>query len=347
MGNINYEKAVNIPSNGKLRRIFDSGKDITLMFLGGSVTAGYEGGRFIEDSYPVLVCRYLSEKYTDRKISCVDLSDIGYMSSLGLTLYAENCERYCPDIVFGEFAVNDSFDIYNAENYECLIRRVIKSRQKPVFISVNCCRSDGTCSEAFMRELADYYSCPSVSIRSALDEITSENYSNDGLHPHEEGHRLISKLICYALDHASEGEIPSIPDVPVYGRSLENITFADGSALEKKYGCEITHIPVSKHFFDGIRISLQKPLSFILPAEKNHGILNILIQINSDPRLYGRADVIVNGEVCAVLEGYSIYSLGVPVSFAVKLEPKTKCEICIAMHKGDENKSFDIAGLGF
>lgn len=345
MGTVNYEKSVNIPSNGRLRQLLESGKDITLMFLGGSVTAGYEGGRFIEDAYPALVCRHLSEKYPDRKIKCVDLSDIGYMSSIGLTLYADNCERYSPDIVFGEFAVNDRFDVYNAENYECLIRRVIKSRQSPVFISVNCCRSDGTGSEAFMRELADYYSCPSVSIKAALDVITPENYSSDGLHPHEEGHRLIAKLVCHVLDHPSKGDMPLIPDVPVYGSALENTNFADGKAIEEKFGCEITHIPVSKHFPDGIRISSQKPLSFVLPAEKNQGILNILIQINSDPRLYGRADVTVNREVYAVLEGYSIYSLGVPVSFAVKFEPNIKCEISIVMHKGDENKSFDIAGL--
>lgn len=339
--------AVNIPKNGLLLSKLQNDGPLTLMFLGGSITAGFDGEKYLDEPYPELLRKYLVEKYPTREIKCVNLSVPAYMSAMGLFEYAAHAEDIRPDIVFIEFAVNDNFDRFNAENYESLVRRIIGSDWHPAAVSVNCCRSDGTTCEAYMREIADYYGLPSVSLKAALE--TSENadiYTNDGIHLHKGGHELIFMLTKSIFENAYNGRYCEIHDECCYGNSLEKIGFYDSRNLDiTSYGdflpCEIGKFEGGLSHRHG-----KEPLKFTFSGDMHYGVLSIVYIINSDPKLYGSADIIINGKICTVLDGYSIYGWDNPVCFGAVFEKSSEISVEIRMHRGDEDKRFDIVGFG-
>lgn len=339
-----YSEAVCIPRDGRLyKKLSGSGK-LDILFLGGSITEGFDGSEKIEYPYPEIVCSGLRKRFPGRKINCHNLGRIAYMSALGLMEYVDKGERMEPDIVFLEFAVNDEFDIYNAQNYESLVRRILKGKNAPAVIVVNCCKSDGSSSENFMKEIADYYKQPSISIRNSFRDLSEfSDYSFDGLHPHENGHKLISELILYLFDNVSDAQINRIPEQPCYGNPYEDISFFCCEDLK----CDAEPYYISDRFPKGIHLDREHPsVSFEVPKLSCHGLMSVVHMLVNDPKTGGRAEVIVNGKKNAVLDSYSIYGLNIPVCFGVLLEKNSDNFVEITLAKGDEKKSIDIAGFG-
>ncbi|MGN0665641.1 MAG: SGNH/GDSL hydrolase family protein [Huintestinicola sp.] len=337
------KKAAAFPPCGSLYKKIHSSEPLTVMFLGGSITAGSVecGG-----AYPERVCEMLRKDFPQREIRCVNLGEATFSSSLGLLTFVRFSEEIKPDIVFAEFAVNDGFDRYNADNFESLIRRIVSEDYHPAAAVICCCRKDGYTCEEFMREIADSCGVPSVSLRTALEGIDFDEYSDDGLHPNDKGQEMLAELAHYLLMNAPDGEDVMPPEPLCYGNSTQYIQFFNRNNLEvspggfKAFDNERYRSAGWRYEGDG------EGMRFLVPKETCKGIMCVMHIIGRDQRLCGRIDIVVNGTVHAVLDSYSIYAWDNPVCFGVYLHKGIDNHVEIRMHEGDEKKHFELLGLG-
>ena len=325
-----------------------SQKSCTAVFAGGSITAGlYENG-VLDTPYPKITADEL-HRITGADIRLENIGECSFHSAPGLIAYEKMFRDAPPDMVFIEFAVNNAFDKYNADQFESFIRKILSADASTAAAVICCCRSDGFTCEPYMSELAEYYHIPCISVKSALEALNADfsDYSSDGLHPHARGHRLIAELVSYIFT-ASENQIAApLPDKAIYGNTMEHTKyFANKNFRPDKTG---DFIPTEMNgiFSDGWSRQCvgNEPMSFVIPESSGARALYIVFRSSSD-RSFGCADIFVNGELRCSLDGYSICGWDNPAVFGVYLDSGTDNSIEIKMHKGDEKKRFDIFCFG-
>ncbi len=346
MGNTIISDAVNIPENSLLKSKLEKNDELKIMFLGGSITAGFDGKQTLSKSYPNLLTQYL-KKSCNRPVTAFNYSMSAYMSAMGLIEYAAHYRQTKPDIVILEFAVNDNFDRYNAQYYESLMRKILASDGSPAVICVNCCRNDLTGSEAYMNELAGYYGAPSASIAKILEKAGRNKYFSDSVHPSQAGHRIIFAALRYIFDNCADGNAYPMKKC-LYGDIHQNVEFYDNSTLITDTLGSFIPCCINERYQNGFRHEKgSESLTFTIAADGHNGTLTVVHIINSTRNLYGSADVYVNGTAAATLDGYSIFGWDNPVCFGVALPVGQDCTVEIKMHSGSLEKRFDILGFGF
>lgn len=223
--NINYKEGyVNRGNTAKIKAVMNraaKGEDITVAFLGGSITQGFLAEPLEKNCYAVRTYRYFCEKFPESNVTYVNAGIGGTTSHYGVSRVEKDVLSKNPDLVFVEFSVNDENTEFFKETYEGLIRRILKAPCEPaVFLIHNVFYKDGSSAEEIHREIGTHYALPSVSMKNTVyDEIlkgqfTSKDVTKDDLHPNNEGHEIIRNMIVNALEEIYENrqdgeELPS------------------------------------------------------------------------------------------------------------------------------------------
>ena len=97
----------------------ESKQEVTIAFIGGSITEGLTAGP--EKCWAKLTYDRLCEKYPDTKINYVNAGLSGTPSVLGNIRLQRDVLDHKPDMVFVEFAVNDGNDQIYKDSYLSLI----------------------------------------------------------------------------------------------------------------------------------------------------------------------------------------------------------------------------------
>ena len=210
MYDIDYSKAFAV--NGNHDRLLsvmeraDKGDNITVAFLGGSIT---EGSVASDDKncYAYLTYRWWCSTFPDARIQYVNAGIGGTPSLLGVGRCNEDILDYEPDVVYIEFSVND-VDLPNVgEIYEGLLRKVLYSKSNPAVVVINNgFYNDGRTVQDVHNKLASYYGIPAISIVDTLVACTLDgripirDITPDDLHPNDRGHILLAGVIRYVQD---------------------------------------------------------------------------------------------------------------------------------------------------
>ena len=210
MYDIDYSKALAV--NGNHDRLLsvmeraDKGDNITVAFLGGSIT---EGSVASDDKncYAYLTYRWWCSTFPDARIQYVNAGIGGTPSLLGVGRCNEDILDYEPDVVYIEFSVND-VDLPNVgEIYEGLLRKVLYSKSNPAVVVINNgFYNDGRTVQDVHNKLASYYGIPAISIVDTLVACTLDgripirDITPDDLHPNDRGHILLAGVIRYVQD---------------------------------------------------------------------------------------------------------------------------------------------------
>ena len=142
----------------KLRQA-QSGEDMTVAYIGGSITRGETAGA--EGCYAKLSYNYIAEKYgTCDNVKYVNAGVSGTPSVLGNLRLQKDVLDYNADIVFVEFAVNDAQDNTHKESYESLVRTVLTQENDPAVVLIFNRTANGYTAQEYMKEIGDYYSLP-------------------------------------------------------------------------------------------------------------------------------------------------------------------------------------------
>ncbi len=192
-----------------------AGEKLTIGFIGGSIT---QGAAATEDSlcYAARVAAWWVKRYPQAEIVYINAGIGATTSQFGAARVQEDLLVQKPDVVIIEFSVNDNDEApYTRrelfrETYEGLVRKVYGASCSPAVVLVHNVRySDGSSEEEMHAALGQYYQLPCVSIKHTLyplvrdGKIPACEVTPDGLHPNDEGHRLVAESICKFFEWVS------------------------------------------------------------------------------------------------------------------------------------------------
>ncbi len=187
------------------------GEALKLAFLGGSITQGSVAST-PEKCYAYRTYQWWKETFPKAEFTYINAGIGGTTSHLGTGRVQEDVLQYEPDFVIVEYSVNDDDNSEHfKETYEGLVRRILKAPCKPALLLVHNVRyDDGGNAEEIHRAIGSRYQLPSVSMKSTIYEsvqnglFAKEMITPDDLHPNDDGHALVAKVITYYLGTVKE-----------------------------------------------------------------------------------------------------------------------------------------------
>ena len=157
-------------NNERMRKVIEmarNGEDVTLAYIGGSITQGYNAGT--TEIFAKLSSDYFRETYaTTGKVNYVNAGLSGTPSLLGLIRSDRDIFEAKPDVVFIEFAVNDAQDNQNKSAFESLVRKALTQEQEPVVVLLFSVTEDGYTCQSTMQLIGMNYELPMISVPNAI-----------------------------------------------------------------------------------------------------------------------------------------------------------------------------------
>lgn len=195
-----------------------NGHPITIGLIGGSITAGAKASIPQKNAYGPLVYRWWKEKFSNTKVKFVN-AGIGATNSIfGVCRADSDILSKHPDFVIIEYGVNDMGEKDAEEAYEGLVRKVMKSSERPGIIALETMVDQGKNWQQYHLPVAKHYHIPMISYRDAFwpaienKKLTWEEIgADDGIHPIDRGHAYIAGLIIHYLD-SLYNNLKSIPE---------------------------------------------------------------------------------------------------------------------------------------
>lgn len=352
----------NLQRMKKFYEKLEKGEEVTVAFIGGSITEGMTAGA--ELCWANLTYKALCEKYPDAKINYVNAGMSGTPSILGNIRAGRDVLRHNPDLTFVEFAVNDGGDQNYKDSYEALVRTLLEQDDSPaVALYFTVIKSGHTC-EKHMSEIGRAYGLPMVSLNNVLSvEFESgrmkwEDYSDDESHPNVWGHEMTKDLIMNMMDKAKAkideggiGEVEALPEKWVnndryYGMKyfddanpLEGFTMIDTGSFSSE-GNTIQQFP------DGWKAKLvptdAKPMKFTFTGKT---LMMIYKCVKTERG--GSLKVIVDGKETGVYSTYANDGWNNPVAVQIFTGEEGTHEVTIEIVDIDGKAVVaDILGFG-
>lgn len=314
-----YRRAVDFPQ-GDLSRLAQvirkaqNGGTITIGFLGGSITEG-RGADNVQDCYVSQVYKWWHDTFPMAGINVVNAGVGGTSSYLGIHRVDAELLVHKPDLVFMEFAVNDTFTEFCMGSYENLIRKILLAESNPALILLFATNEVGDSSQAVEAALGEYYGLPMISYGKAVTpEVAAGSFAwfeiaEDIVHPNNRGHSIFAGLIttyleniCENLDrieinpeHLQAYELPSPATPQIYQDAhIENA--ATISPLEMTgYGV----YNFNYHFPDNW-YAMEDDSCLVFAVEAQN--IGVLYQRTVEGT-FGQYDVYIDGEYVKTLDG--------------------------------------------
>ncbi len=182
-----------------------AGEEVTVAYLGGSITQGSSAGN--ELCYARLTTDWLIEQFPAAKINYVNAGIGATGSYIGIHRADRDVLAHNPDLVFIDFSVNDTYDRINTNKstYEGLIRKLWNYETAPAVICLAMTQDDGTSVQTEHSEIAVRYDIPMISYRNAILDVIDKGYivwddiSDDNIHPNVQGHAVLTQMITHYL----------------------------------------------------------------------------------------------------------------------------------------------------
>ncbi len=208
--NIDFEAGIkNIGNTQKLRKAFERaerGEELTIAFLGGSITQGSLASK-PELCYAARVFSWWEKTFPNAKLFFVNAGIGATDSQFGCARAAEDVLAYKPDVISVEYAVNDDNTDHYKETYEGVVRKLLSAENSPaVYTFFNVCYDTGNSAEEKHIEIAKHYDIPAFSIKSTIyplltsGELKNRDITPDDLHPNDIGHEMVASVIIYGLE---------------------------------------------------------------------------------------------------------------------------------------------------
>ncbi len=214
-------------------------KELSIAYIGGSVTDGYGSSNQTENSWAAHLGRWLKEEYPEAKISNNKLSIGGTGSYLAAFRYEREIAPKEPDLLFIEYAINDK---YNGVTYDQVVRssesivRLALEKNPAIDIVYVLTFDSGTRDTDYdqlraHRDVAEYYDFPCIKMADEVYPMLKETgddfskYFKDGVHPNDEGYLFYAQRI-WGMLHAELAEAAATEGLEYKNRVLPEKTLA-------------------------------------------------------------------------------------------------------------------------
>jgi lysophospholipase L1-like esterase len=332
-----------------------AGETVTLAYLGGSITEGALAKPRQTRCYAYLSAQAFAKRYMPdaAKLKYVNAGISGTPSLLGITRLEADVLRHQPDIVFVEFAVNDSGDSISQGVYESLLRKLLTAECEPAVILIFTVLSGGNSCQEHMAKLGAHYKLGMVSVKDAIwPEIEAgrmvwNDYSADNVHPNNAGHAFMADAIDHYFEMAEA--VPAEPfAMPRFIRfanlleGLENIRHGDSRILSTgsfPVGPAACYSYAMGWWHKGL-ISGTEPL--VVAAE---GSCMTVAYKQMKDTTWGSAQLWVDGVCKATLPGYDQNAWGNIKTQLITFGDKGLHTIELRMAEGQEGKQFQLLDI--
>ena len=306
-----YEKMVDrsLLSVGDMTRMADvfqkaqNGEDITVAYIGGSITEGYNAGT--TEFYAKTCTDLLQGYFPDITVTGVNAGISGTPSLLGNLRLERDVLSADPDIVFVEFAVNDGQEADYKNAYESLVRTLLTQEKDIAVVLLFTVLDSGYTCQEHMSKIGANYDLPMISVHDSVYEeieagrMTWQDYSNDQSHPNAYGHKCITDFVdnyyqkVLPVVAENVGEVSKeLPD-PVFSAKYMNMHYMDSATMDgvELDGFEQNDTHGSFHNGWMYRGTDGGSMKFNVDCS----VLEMVFKANNSDK-YGTADIYVDGE---------------------------------------------------
>ncbi len=348
---------ISIGNNYRIKKAMDKagkGQQVTIAYLGGSITEGYNGGPY--KCFAKLTCEYFAQNFgKGDNVNYLNAGMAGTSSITGLIRIERDLLIHNPDIVFVEFAVNDTKDKRNMAAFESLILRILSSESQPAVVIIFTLSQSGFSCQNEMAQIGRHYDLAMISVKDAIvpefieGTMKWQDYSDDYIHPHEKGHELITELITYYLNKVSKevrDDVYKITQTPVIGNEFVNLKMVDNtSTLINDFGGFFPDITINQFPNGWTHKAGCKGEKFIFNLYCKNLFMVYKESKNTDT---GSVDIHVDDISVLTLSGFNSSGWNNPVvKLLLNFDKPEIHKIQIKMSKGSEYKEFSILAFGY
>lgn len=361
------------------------GEDVTIAFIGGSITQGagaipIHTGCYAYKTFQSF-CR-LAGRGTEDNIHYIKAGVGGTPSELGMLRYETDVLRggtVEPDIVVVEFAVNDLGDETGGECFDSLVRKILSGENRPAVILLFAVFANDWNLQERLQPVGGAYDLPMVSVRDAVVDqfyrtpgsgklFGKSQFFYDCYHPTNLGHTVMADCILHLLqtvDGMPEQEdtlqLESI--LPPLGGAFETVKLFDRS-------CETADISVDCGSFccrdedlQGVEMDRNLTQTKEFPnnwmhrrnAENGDKCFSmeitctalLLVCKDSGSSSFGRAEVWVDGEKVLTADPRLNGWTHCNPLICFRAEERRRRHVEVRMAAGEEDKEFTILGFGY
>lgn len=334
-----------------------AGEKVSIVYLGGSITEGASAVPQQTNCYAYRSAQLFAEKFMKdpSQLEYHNAGISGTPSLLGITRCQQDVLDYKPDIVFVEFAVNDSTDDTSRMVYESLVRKLLQSETQPAVVLVITLMNSGYSAHVHMKQVGKHYDLGVVSVYDAVQiqinqgKMQWSDYSADYAHPTTEGHAFVAELIGYYFDQAAAtpAEEYTLPEEAHYGKALENLqNIRPGDAAIVSEGGFPFGDVTCYSYTKGWRHPQSAASADPMVLQVNGSYLSLAFKQEKNTAC-GTAEVLVDGTVAATLSGYADSAWGNVVTQLIPLGDSGEHRIELRMTQGDEAKRFNLLDIAF
>lgn len=370
---------VSTGNNYRLKKVIEkakAGEDVTIAYIGGSITQG-AGGKPIHTkcyshiSYQAF-CNLFSPS-NGENVHYVKAGVGGTPSEFGMVRYERDvCKdgEIKPDLVIIEFAVNDEGDETEGVCFESLVMKVLQAENKPaVLLNFAVFMNDWNLQDR-LQPIGERYELPMVSVKDAVSPqfeqsnvITKRQYFYDIYHPTNDGHRIMGDCIGYLFEQVDKEEMAkediSLDKKPVYGTQFKDIVRFDRKDADAYAEIILDGFEQTDTMLQGAEMNMDLHTTLEFPdnwlkTRKSQGEFRmkiscrnlVVVMKDSGEPDFGKADFFVDGNLVRtedpLVNGWNHCNPRILIDEAEVKEH----EVLITMHPGDEEKKFTILGFG-
>ncbi len=216
------------------------GEEITIAYIGGSITNGSSAVPQNENCYANLSYQWWVQSFPNAKINYVNAGIGATDSYLGVHRVHNDVLSKNPDVVIIEFSVND-YRPHNADTYESLILELLNYQTNPAVVPLFITQQNGSDFQFDHQVIAFNYELPMLSYRNLiLPELESGNIKwtdianeSDGTHPANGGHAIIAHILTsYFNQVRMQLATPKHTSYEVTSKRVNTYVYENGAILD-------------------------------------------------------------------------------------------------------------------
>ena len=214
---------MNFGNTCRIQRVIEKardGKEVTLAYIGGSITQGAGAIPIHTKCYAYQSCKLFQKRFAAQdNVRLIKAGVGGTPSELGMIRFDRDVLRReeQPDLVVIEFAVNDEGDETKGDCYESLVRKVLNLPWKPAVVLLFSVFANDWNLQERLKPVGYRYDLPMVSIRDAVSPqfqmpkgrgrvLTKNQFFYDMFHPSNLGHTIMADCLQYLFERCDLSE---------------------------------------------------------------------------------------------------------------------------------------------
>ena len=212
-----------------------AGKEVTLAYIGGSITQGAGAAPINTECYAYKSYQLFQRRFSAKNnVKFIKAGVGGTPSELGMIRFDRDVLRdgQQPDIVVIEFAVNDDGSEEQARTFEALVRNALEANEETAVIALYSAATYG--NQAFNRKsIAEYYRIPQIDVLPVVKDgiakgkFSQKDYYTDNVHPTKDGHEFQADCLMTLVNKTDEQNLNDSAEIPqewLKAKPLTNFT---------------------------------------------------------------------------------------------------------------------------